>query len=265
MKFTTKDLPLRGFMLTLAMIPAMLMTSTLLADSHTQDDAIQKVREGMDKILKSGEINSIKPSEVSGLYEVMVGPQIFYVSADGKHLLNGKLFDIDKREDLTTPKIAEAKAEYIESVGEDNMVIFGPKDFKHTVTVFTDIDCGYCRKLHEEIEDYNDLGIRVRYLMYPRAGVGSDSFKKAEAVFCADDRNEAMTRSKAGEDVDSKSCDNPVLSHFELGKLLGVTGTPAIFLESGDMLPGYIPAKKMSTILGKLDMELAAQSKTEAR
>ncbi|MES9928339.1 MAG: DsbC family protein, partial [Candidatus Thiodiazotropha sp. 6PDIVS] len=177
MKFTTKDLPLRGFMLTLAMIPAMLMTSTLLADSHTQDDAIQKVREGMDKILKSGEINSIKPSEVSGLYEVMVGPQIFYVSADGKHLLNGKLFDIDKREDLTTPKIAEAKAEYIESVGEDNMVIFGPKDFKHTVTVFTDIDCGYCRKLHEEIEDYNDLGIRVRYLMYPRAGVGSDSFK----------------------------------------------------------------------------------------
>ncbi|MES9942877.1 MAG: DsbC family protein [Candidatus Thiodiazotropha sp. 6PLUC1] len=263
MKFTTKDLSLRGLILTLAMLPAMLMSSSLLADSLSQDDEEKKIREGMGKILKSGEIKSIVPSEISGLYEVMVGPQIFYVSADGKHLLSGKLFDIEKREDLTSPKIALAKAEYIDSVGEDNMVIFSPKDYKHTVTVFTDIDCGYCRKLHAEIEDYNELGIRVRYMMYPRAGVGSDSFKKAEAVFCADDRNEAMTLSKAGEDVDSKSCDNPVLSHFELGKLLGVTGTPAIFLESGDMLPGYIPAKKMSTILGKLDMEIAAQSKTQ--
>ncbi|MET0043507.1 MAG: DsbC family protein [Candidatus Thiodiazotropha sp. 6PLUC3] len=263
MKFTTKDLSLRGLILTLAMLPAMLMSSSLLADSSSQDDDLKKVREGMGKILKSGEIKSIAPSEISGLYEVMVGPQIFYVSADGKHLLNGKLFDIEKREDLTSPKIALAKSEYIDSVGEDNMVIFAPKDYKHTVTVFTDIDCGFCRKWHAEIEDYNELGIRVRYMMYPRAGVGSDSFKKAEAVFCADDRNEAMTLSKAGEDVDSKSCDNPVLSHFELGKLLGVTGTPAIFLESGDMLPGYIPAEKMNAILGKLDMEIAAQSKTQ--
>jgi thiol:disulfide interchange protein DsbC len=195
----------------------------------------------------------------------MVGPQIFYVTADGKYLLHGKLYDIEKKADVTSPKIAKAKAGYIESVGDENMVIFAPKDYKHTITVFTDIDCGYCRKLHAEIEDYNDLGIRVRYMMYPRAGEGSESFEKAVSVFCADDRNKAMTRSKAGKDIPSKTCDNPVLSHFELGKMLGVSGTPAIFLESGEMLPGYIPAKKMSDILSKLEMELASQDKSAAQ
>ena len=263
MKSIIKCAPIRG--LVYAMLPAMFLTTSAMAETTQQEAEILKVREGIGKILKSGEVNNISPSEVDGLYEVMVGPQIFYVSADGKHLFTGKLYDIDKREDLTTPKISQAKAEYIQAAGEDNMVIFAPEKYEHTITVFTDIDCGYCRKLHAEMKDYNDLGIRVRYMMYPRAGVGSESFEKAVSVLCADDRNDAMTRSKSGEDVPKKSCENPVRDHFELGQLLGVTGTPAIFLESGDMLPGYIPAKRMSMILNELDAELASRSSAAAQ
>ncbi|MEW8440217.1 MAG: DsbC family protein [Candidatus Thiodiazotropha taylori] len=260
MKRLTKGNPLSGIMKAVIMLPALLMVSTLNAEVTQQDADMENVRNGMNKVLKSGEITSITPSAVDGLYEVMVGPQLYYVTADGKHLLNGKLFNIEKREDLTTPKISKAKAVYIESIGEDNMVIFAPKEYKHTITVFTDIDCGYCRKLHEEMKDYNDLGIRVRYMMYPRAGIGSESFQKAVSVLCADDRNEAMTLSKAGEEIPLKNCENPVRDHFQLGQLLGVNGTPAIFLQNGDMLPGYVPAQKMSSILNQMDMELASRN-----
>ncbi|MCG8489653.1 MAG: DsbC family protein [Chromatiales bacterium] len=260
MKLITKGNPFPGFVKAVIMAPALLMASSLYAEVSKQDAELQNVRAGMSSILKNTEISSIEPSDVDGLYEVMVGPQLYYVTGDGKHLFSGKLFDIEKREDLTTPKISKAKAVYIESIGEDNMVIFAPEEYKHTITVFTDIDCGYCRKLHEEMKDYNDLGIRVRYMMYPRAGVGSESFQKAVSVLCADDRNEAMTLSKAGEEIPVKNCENPVRDHFELGQLLGVNGTPAIFLQSGDMLPGYIPAKKMSSILNKMDMELASRN-----
>jgi thiol:disulfide interchange protein DsbC len=134
-------------------------------------------------------------------------------------------------------------------VPESEMVIFGADDAKHTITVFTDIDCGYCRKLHREIDDYNKENIRVRYLFYPRAGVGSPSYDKAVSVWCADDRKQAMTDAKSGKTLESKSCDNPVKGHLVLGELMGVNGTPAIVLESGELLPGYVPAKRMAQML----------------
>lgn len=232
---------------------ALLMAGPATGEPTLQNAEIEKVREGIKKILKQGSISSIVPAKISGLYEVMVGPQLYYVSADGKYLLSGNLYDLETREDLTTPKVSRAKAEAIEEVGEENMVIFSPKEPKYTVTVFTDIDCGYCQKLHSEIKDYNDQGIKVRYLMFPRAGIGSKSYDKAVTVMCSDDRNDALTRSKAGEKLEKKECDNPVEQHWALGKSLGVNGTPAIFLQSGDMLPGYIPAQRMSAILKDLE------------
>lgn len=246
----------------LAALLAMLLVTGANAETTQLHKDMLKVREGIGKIIKQGTVSSITPTEISGLYEVLVGPQIFYVSADGKYLLSGKLFDIDSREDLTTPKVSQAKAQFIEHVGEEGMVIFSPEKYSHTVTVFTDIDCGYCRKLHREINDYNELGIRVRYLMYPRAGVGSPSYDKAVSVWCADDRNDAMTRSKAGEDIEKRTCDNPVNDHLQLGKVLGVTGTPTIFLQGGEVLPGYVPAKRMSAILEEMKTEQAQQAST---
>jgi thiol:disulfide interchange protein DsbC len=229
--------------------------SITLASGYTtlaqaaEDPAVEKVRAGVIKLISDGEPDSIEPSPIEGIYEVMIGPQLFYVSKDGDYLMTGKMYDIASREDLTTSKVSKAKAKAVEDIGEENMVIFAPEKYKHTISVFTDIDCGYCRKLHNEIQQYNDLGIRVRYLMFPRAGVGSPSYDKAVSVWCADDRKEAMTLSKAGKTIEQKTCENPVKAHMDVGKLVGVQGTPAIVLPSGEMMPGYLPAARMSAML----------------
>jgi thiol:disulfide interchange protein DsbC len=227
----------------------LLSTSVLLAAPTKENAEIELVRQSMGKLLSGQPISSISASPIPGVYEVMVGTQLFYVSADGKYLMTGKLFDIETRTDLTTPKLSKVKAEAIESIGEENMVIFSPKDYKYTITVFTDIDCGYCRKLHSEIDQYNARGIRVRYLMFPRAGVGSPSYQKAVNMWCSEDRNQALTRSKAGETLEEKQCKNPVADEYALGQMVGVTGTPAIFLADGELVPGYVPADRMESIL----------------
>lgn len=214
-----------------------------------QNAEIEQVRQGISKLMAEHRVSSIKPSPIPGLYEVLVEANIYYVSADGKYLLLGNLIDMETRDDLTTPKVAKIKAKMIEDFGEENMVIFANKKFEHTITVFTDIDCGYCRKLHAEMEKYNDLGIRVRYLMYPRAGIGSPSYQKAVNVFCAKDRNSAMTRAKAGKELEDKQCENSVAEQYMLGKKLGVNGTPAIFLEDGELVPGYVPANRLAGML----------------
>jgi thiol:disulfide interchange protein DsbC len=232
-------------------VVTLFLGTPVLGEATKQDAEIQKVREAAEKILKDEKITSIDATKIDGLYEVMVGTQLFYVSSDGRYLLSGNMYDIESREDLTSPKVEQAKAEAINAIGEENMVVFAPEKTQHTISVFTDIDCGYCQKLHNEIKDYNELGISVRYLMFPRAGIGSKSYDKAVTVFCSDDRKDAMTRSKAGEKLDKKECDNPVKEHWELGRRLGVNGTPAIFLESGEVLPGYIPAQRMSAILNE--------------
>jgi thiol:disulfide interchange protein DsbC len=220
------------------------------ATSHAEESPeVKQVRDAVAKLIPNGQADSIEPSVIDGLYEVMIGTQIYYVSKDGKYLFNGKVYDIDKRQDLTTPKTEKVKAAAIEAVGEDNMIIFAPDKYEHTITVFTDIDCGYCRKLHQEIDQYKELGIRVRYLMFPRAGVGSASYKKAVSVWCADDPQTALTKAKAGETIEEKECDNPVSSHMQLGQAVGVNGTPALFLEGGEMMPGYVPAGRLVGVL----------------
>ena len=129
------------------------------------------------------------------------------------------------------------------------MIIFKPETSKHFVSVFTDIDCGYCRKLHSEIDQYLAQGITVRYLFFPRAGKGSDSYAKAISVWCADDRQKALTDAKKGDSLAKKTCDNPVDQHMELGEAFGMSGTPMIVTEKGNVLPGYVPAAQLAKIL----------------
>ena len=228
---------------------ALLLSGPLSAAPTKENAEIQQVKSSISGLIGNKSVDSVTPSPIPGVYEVMVGARIFYVTADGKYLLNGALIDVEKREDLTDAKLTSVKAKMIEDVGEENMVIFAPEKYQHTVTIFTDIDCGYCRKLHAEVDQYNDLGIRVRYMMFPRAGQGSPAYRKAVSVLCASDRQDAMTRAKAGQEIEMKDCENPVAQEYALGQELGVTGTPAIFLESGDLIPGYVPAARMSAIL----------------
>ncbi len=198
-------------------------------------------------------VDHISNSPISGIYEIAVGTNVAYVSDDGRYLLQGELFDLDSSENLTERSRSRMRVDLLANVDPDSAIVFGPgaQEAKHRVVVFTDIDCGYCRKLHQEIQQIMDLGIEVQYLFFPRSGPGTESWSKAGNVWCADDRNQAMTTAKAGGDVPARKCENtPVQAHYDLGQRVGVRGTPAIYSESGAQLGGYLPAE---ALLGRLD------------
>ena len=223
-------------------IAALSLFGLMLSAANADEVAIKR---SMAKSMPSVKIDSVKPSEVKGLYEVIVGANIFYVSGDGKYLLQGRLVDVATRKDLTEEKLSNTRKQAIEKVGQDNMIVFKSKIKKYTVSVFTDIDCGYCRKLHSEIDQYLAQGITIQYLFFPRTGKDSDSYNKAVSVWCADDRNAALTAAKKDQKVPAKTCDNPVDEHMQLGADFDVKGTPMIVSENGNIYPGYLPAKQL--------------------
>jgi thiol:disulfide interchange protein DsbC len=194
--------------------------------------------------------SDIAVSPIPGLYEVTMGGLIAYVSADGKYLLSGNVYDLDTQMNLTASRQNAARAKALATESESNMIVYGPATAKMTVTVFTDIDCGFCRKFHSHIADMSKAGVRVRYMFYPRTGPGTESWTKSEQVWCAADRREALTRAKKGEAVKGKACgDAAVKSQYELGSDLGVEGTPAIFTQNGDYIGGYLtPAELVLAI-----------------
>lgn len=240
-------------------LAAMIATPALAADGA------DVVKASMAKLLPGIAVDSVKETPMAGLYEVTLGAQIYYMSGDGRFLLDGRLLDVEKSEDLTETSRSNARLSTLEKITDEQTVIFSPEDPKYTITVFTDIDCGYCRKLHQEIDGYNGKGIRVRYLFFPRAGVGSPSYDKAVSVWCADDRNQALTDAKAGKDIEAKQCDNPVAQQFELGQSLGVRGTPSIFLDDGQMVPGYVPPAKLAAMLEAKHAEAGAHAQAQAK
>lgn len=203
------------------------------------------------------EADQIKPSPVEGVYEVGMGADTAYVSADGKFLFSGDLYEVETRTNLTEAARGVARSKALAKLNERDMIVFGPAGAKHTVTVFTDVDCGYCRKLHGEIDQLNKLGIRVRYLAYPRAGPGTDDWAKMEAVWCSKDRNAAITKAKQDQPVQAKCAATPVAKQYELGEEMGVRGTPAIFTASGDYIGGYLAPKEMLRQLDELKVEAA--------
>jgi thiol:disulfide interchange protein DsbC len=192
--------------------------------------------------------DELRASPVPGVYELARGTDIAYVSQDGKYAIVGDMYEMDSNTNLTEKTRRTERVKLLSTVPESQMLVFSPKDPKYTVSVFTDVDCGYCRKLHSQIAEYNRLGIKVRYLFYPRSGPDTESWDKAEEVWCSTNRADAMTRAKRGEALSApKHCANsPVARQYELGQEVGVQGTPAIFLENGEMLPGYLPPQTLA-------------------
>ena len=192
--------------------------------------------------LQGAKPEDVALSPVPGLYEVTMGGLIAYVSSDGKYLISGNVYDLDSQVNLTAARRSAARAKALAAAQEDQMIIFGPASSKMTVTVFTDIDCGFCRRFHNQIADLNKAGVRVRYMMFPRTGPGTESWRKAESVWCAKDRRDALTRAKRGEELKSKSCPeaSSVKSQWAMGEDLGVEGTPAIFTTTGDYIGGFM-------------------------
>jgi len=221
--------------------------SLLATISLAQADVVLKDK--LEALLPGMVVQTLEPLENTDLYEALVDGEIVYFSKDGRYVFQGDIIDIESRQNITENKRRGLKKEQIDSFNEADMIIFEPEKTKHTLTVFTDIDCGYCRKLHQQMSEYNALGIKVRYMAFPRSGLDSESFDKAVSVWCADDRKQAMTDSKSGSSIKVNSCDNPIKDHFAAGRRLGVTGTPALFLESGELLPGYIPPMRLIQIL----------------
>lgn len=203
----------------------------------------------------------VTTSPIPGLYEVTMGGLIVYVSEDGKYLVSGSVYDLDTQMNLTASRRNAARAKALAAASESQMIVFGPQNARMTVTVFTDIDCGFCRKFHNQMADVNKAGIRVRYMMYPRTGPGTESWRKAEQVWCSSDRRDALTRAKRGEPLKAKSCgDGPIKTQYELGSDLGVEGTPAIFTQNGDYIGGFLtPEELVSSVQASQKASLAAR------
>jgi len=203
------------------------------------------VRAALLKAVPGATIDSIRPSIISGYREVAVGGKVVYVSADGRYLIQGALIDLPTRDNLTEVSEGALRRGLLDAVPRDRRIVFSPPNPKYRITVFTDIDCGYCRKLHAQINDYMKAGISVEYLFFPRAGIGSESFNKAVSVWCAADQRKALTDAKLDKPVAKRTCTNPVTKDFELGHRVGVDGTPAIFAADGTQLGGYVAPDEM--------------------
>ncbi len=199
-------------------------------------------------------IKGVNPSEVPGLFEVLTDGGLLYVTGDARHLIAGSIYEIRDGDlvNLTERRRAYERRELLAGIDPADFITFTPEDgAQATVTVFTDTDCGYCRRLHGKMPEYHANGIEVRYLAYPRTGVGSPTYDKMVAAWCSDDARGAMDALKRGEGIPEGYCEtHPVSEQFELGQLMGITGTPAILLPSGQMLPGYVPPDDLAELLG---------------
>jgi thiol:disulfide interchange protein DsbC len=214
-------------------------------------------RSALLKLLPPGsKLEDLKPAPIAGLYQFTQGAEVSYLTADGRYFIDGNVYDMRTRENLTEQLKTQLRAQLLASIPESQMVIFSPKNPRYTITVFTDIDCPYCRKLHGDMAELNRLGIRVRYLFYPRTGPNTESWRKAEVVWCSADRNEALTRAKAGAALDmNKTCgQTPVGREYALGQQIGVRGTPAILTESGAFIDGYMPPRDLLRTIQQLQV-----------
>jgi len=209
--------------------------------SAADDEEHQRIIEKL-KAMTSGEamIENVENSDAEGVYIVTMDSREFFIYSKDDYLLVGELYDtvrhVNVGQERTNTKIAKA----ISEVPESEMIMMGEPLEKY-VTVFTDTDCFYCQKFHTEIGDLQSQGIQVRYLMFPRSGIGTESYFEAVSVWCSESQADAMTLAKAGGTVDPAECENPVASQYELGQLIGISGTPTIILQNGKVINGYAP------------------------
>ena len=231
---------------------SILLTSVFVStEAKVQEGTNADVIKTLTATLKQrfrAEPSSIQQSVIPNLYQVMYGTEVVYISVDGKYFLSGDLINMETRENLSEVAKRGIRNDMLKK--QDNKpVVFKAKDEKHVLTVFTDIDCPYCAKLHREVPELNKKGITIEYLMFPRAGLQSESFNKAVSMWCADDQQQAMTDAKARKPIAPKTCDNPIAAQYNLGGDVGVTGTPALITSSGRLIPGYVPAERLAKML----------------
>lgn len=227
-----------------------LLLGLCATSAYAAEPDLKLLKEQIGGLMPGVSVEALRPSVVPGFYEIEISNHMAYVSADGKYLFLGDVVDLKTRVNLTDDWRAQAALKSIDKVGDQNMIVMGPAKPKRTITVFTDVDCPYCAKLHLEVPELTKQGVKVRYLLFPRTGLNSETYRRSVAVWCAADRVKAVGVAKAGGKVDMKTCSNPVDAHYQLGQRLGVAGTPTIYLDDGKKIGGYVPSAKLLAILG---------------
>lgn len=213
--------------------------------AHASEADLAAVRNAIASLAPDAQIESIRPSAMPGMYEAVVGGAEVYVSADGKFLMQGALWNVPAKRNLTEDARSARRKDVLAKVDDSQRIVFSPTKPTHHVTVFTALDCGYCRKLHEAVQQYNDAGISIEYVLFPRGGLQSPSYRDSVSVWCADDRKAALTLAKRGEPIEAKMCPNPIQQNLELAQKLGISSTPTIVTEDGTALLGFVPPDQL--------------------
>ena len=216
----------------------------------SDDDELASVQAKVSEMFPEIEAEHVFAGPLDGWYTIRKGAIVAYISGDGRYLMQGDMIDLDRQVNLSETSRNDARAEMMATFPEEELIVFSPEEKRYSVSVFTDIDCTFCRRLHAQMDEYLAEGIEVRYFLYPRNGPTSPSWTKAEEVWCADDRNSALTAAKQDKEFQSHSC-NPatVSSHYALGRDVGLTGTPALVFEDGTLVSGYLPPEKLAEAL----------------
>lgn len=219
----------------------------------------QSTYEQAIRSLTTGEVSieSVKDTPIKGMKELTVNTgktmEIIYISTDGNYIFNGSVFDVEKRVDITANHKNKLRAQQLLKFSDSDRLNFLPDNMTNQVTVFTDLDCPYCRQMHQQMADYNELGIGISYLFFPRTGLNTDSAQKAVSAWCAENPKKALNQAMAGDQLPEIQCDNPVADHYNAGIAVGVSGTPALILEDGTMLPGLLPPQQLKQRLDRIN------------
>ena len=239
MKFTSK------FTAGVLFLFSCLCAGMVAAQDH--EAAEKQLRAALAEMAPELPITSISESVLPGVYEVISNAQVYYLSPNGRFLVEGSIIDLQNQVNISEQRRGSLQLSLIEEIPEEQMLVFNNEDknAERWITVFTDTDCGYCQKLHREIDTITDADIKVRYLMFPRAGIDSNSSRELQSVWCAADQQEAMTVAKSGGTVDPATCENPIQAHMDLARQVELRGTPLIYLDSGAKIPGYRPAEEL--------------------
>lgn len=225
---------------------ALLLCMLATAAASVVAQELEKIRDDLDRILPKDLSYEIQSSPVKGLKQIVIGPQVLYVTEDGGHLIEGNIFDLKTHVNVTeTLKKAARNSALIKLLDTETLTYKAPQADAQTITVFTDVDCGFCRQFHSEMADYNAKGISIRYLLYPREGKNSEAYQKSQNIWCSRNQREAMNAIMTGKQVSVGNCATPIDKHIALGKLMEIRGTPAIILPSGEYIAGYIDPKQL--------------------
>jgi len=223
------------------------------AQNAETDPELTQIRQKVNAMFSAISPEDVNPSPIDGWYTIHRGSVVAYVSADGRYLLQGDMIDLDQNVNLSDTVRNGSRRELMASIDDEEVIAFSPAEVKYSIAVFTDVDCTYCRRLHSQIDEYLAYGIEIRYLMYPRNGPSSPAWATAEEVWCSNDRNGALTAAKADRNFASSNCDASMISaHYDLGQEVGLTGTPAIILDDGTLISGYLPPDQLKARLDVL-------------